>query len=75
MKQLTNDNIESYENEYRSLINKYSLAYLSGSSFYVGPSLIEWWWGDAASYQHKIIKWNHIRGIIKKNKQKKKNEI
>jgi hypothetical protein len=37
-----NLNLLELEIEYQKIINKYSLAYLSGSSWYVGPSLIEY---------------------------------
>ena len=34
--------IEEYEQKYQQLISAYSIAYLEGSNWYVGPSFIEY---------------------------------
>ena len=34
--------IQEYENKYQSLISTYSIAYLEGSDWYIGPSFIEY---------------------------------
>ena len=50
---------------YKSLISNFSESYLSGSSFYVGPSIVDWWNNyNVKQFSYKKNKLEHIIEII-----------
>lgn len=58
------DITEKYESVYQCLCSNYSLAYLSGSSFYVGDVLEDWWVKETTDCQEKLFKWVSIKETL-----------
>ena len=57
---------------YNKLISSFSKAYLSGSSFYVGDNLLDWWNNySVRHYEQKKKKLEHIIEIIDLHKNNK----
>ena len=77
--EIESDKMEYYilqlQPSYHKLISSFSKAYLSGSSFYVGDNLLDWWNNyNIRYYKKKKQKLEHIIEIIqldKKNNREK----
>ena len=56
-----------YESLYHCLCSSFSKAYLEGSDWYIGESLVDWWLcveSDVNSYNKKFDKFDYIKEII-----------
>jgi len=64
--------IDLYEDLYQCLCSNFSLAYLKGSSFYIGDTLKKWYYkniiqmkySNEEEYEYNLLKYEYLKIIL-----------